>query len=74
MLVSLKLIAGGLSTISILGSGIGIGIVFGALILGVSRNPSLNKQLFNYTLLGFALCEAIALFGLMITFLILFAF
>jgi F-type H+-transporting ATPase subunit c len=40
----------------------------------VSRNPNLLKQLFVYAILGFALTEAIALFGLMMAFLILFAF
>lgn len=67
-----QLIGAGLATISLAGSGVGIGIVFGALVLGYARNPLLNKQLFTYTILGFALTEAIALFGLMITFIILF--
>lgn len=67
-----QLIGGGLATISLAGSGVGIGIVFGALVLGTARNPLLNKQLFTYAILGFALTEAIALFGLMITFIILF--
>jgi F-type H+-transporting ATPase subunit c len=40
----------------------------------LARNPYLGKQLFVYAILGFALTEAIALFGLMISFLILFAF
>jgi len=53
---------------------VGIGVVFGCLIVGVSRNPSMMKQLFSYAILGFALTEAIALFGLMMAFLILFAF
>jgi len=74
MLQASKFIAAGLSTISILGSGIGIGVVFGALIVSISRNPYLQKELFLYAILGFALCEAIALFGLMVTFLILFGF
>ena len=69
-----QLLGGGLATISIAGSGVGIGIVFGALILGVSRNPSIKQQLFIYAILGFALSEAVALFGLMMSFLILFAF
>jgi hypothetical protein len=38
----------------------------------VARNPSLAKQLFGYAILGFALTEAIALFALMMGFLILF--
>jgi len=43
------------------------------LIHSVARNPSLAKQLFGYAILGFALTEAIALFALMMAFLILFA-
>ncbi len=69
-----KLIGAGLSTISIGGAGVGIGTLFGCFVLSLARNPSMMKSLFTYTILGFALTEAIALFGLMITFLILFAF
>ena len=54
------------------GVGAGIGIVFGSLIHSVSRNPSLSKQLFGYAILGFALSEAMALFALLVAFLILF--
>ena len=67
-------IGAGLSTISLAGAGVGIGSVFSALIMAFSRNPSLEKQLFSYAILGFALTEAIALFGLMMAFLILFGF
>jgi F-type H+-transporting ATPase subunit c len=74
MLEAAKLIGAGLATIGVAGSGAGIGIVFGALIIGYSRNPSLKQQLFTYAILGFALSEAIALFSLMVTFLILFTF
>jgi len=69
-----KFIGAGIATVSLAGSGIGIGIVFSSLITAVARNPSLAKQLFVYTILGFALTEAIALFGLMVGFLILFGF
>jgi len=69
-----KLVGGGAATISLSGAGVGIGIVFAGLMLAYSRNPYLLKQLFIYAILGFALTEAIALFGLMVTFLILFAF
>jgi F0F1-type ATP synthase membrane subunit c/vacuolar-type H+-ATPase subunit K len=31
---------------------------FGSLITAVARNPSLTKQLFSYSILGFALTEA----------------
>jgi len=72
LLQSSKFIGAGLATISLAGSGVGIGTVFAALVNAMARNPSLGRQLFIYTILGFALTEAIALFGLMMAFLILF--
>jgi len=72
MVDSAKLIGAGLATISLAGSGVGIGTVFSGLMISVARNPFLIKQLFIYAILGFALTEAIALFGLMMAFLILF--
>jgi F-type H+-transporting ATPase subunit c len=35
---------GGLATIGLAGAGVGIGTVFGALVLGISRNPSLKMS------------------------------
>ena len=72
LLQSAKLIGAGLATIGLTGVGAGIGLVFGALVLAYARNPSLKQQLFGYTILGFALTESIALFALMMDFLILF--
>jgi F-type H+-transporting ATPase subunit c len=40
--------------------------------MGISRNPNLKDDLFRFAILGLALTEAIALFSLMIAFLILF--
>lgn len=69
-----KLIGAGLSTIGLIGSGVGIGFIFGSLLISISRNPSLQNELMKTAILGFALTEAIALFALMMAFLILFAF
>jgi len=69
----LRLVAAGLATISISGAGVGIGLIFSGLLNAYSRNPNLEQKLFTYALLGFALTEAIALFGLMVVFLILYA-
>jgi len=69
-----KLIGAGFATMALAGAGVGIGTVFASLINAVARNPSLTKQLFGYAILGFALTEAIALFALMMAFLILFVF
>lgn len=73
LLNAAKYIGAGLATIGLAGAGVGIGTVFGALILGISRNPNLKDELFKVAILGFALTEAIALFALMIVFLLLFA-
>merc|ERR1739838_985201 len=68
-----KFIGAGAATVGVAGSGAGIGNVFGSLIIGYARNPSLKQQLFSYAILGFALSEAMGLFCLMVAFLILFA-
>jgi F-type H+-transporting ATPase subunit c len=73
LLQAAKYIGAGLATIGLAGAGVGIGTVFGSLVIGISRNPSLKDELFKMAILGFALTEAIALFALMIVFLILFA-
>ena len=74
MYEGLKLVASGLATSSLIGSGVGIGVIFGNLLRAIAHNPHQGKNLFMYAILGFALTEAIALFGLMMAFLILFAF
>jgi F-type H+-transporting ATPase subunit c len=66
-------IGAGLATIGLAGAGVGIGNVFGSLVLAVSRNPQERDELFRLAMIGFALTEAIALFALMMAFLILFS-
>lgn len=72
MIQAAKIIGTGLATTGLIGAGVGIGVVFGALIIGVSRNPSLRGQLFAYAILGFAFAEATGLFALMMAFLLLY--
>lgn len=72
MIQAAKIIGTGLATTGLIGAGVGIGVVFGALILGVARNPSLRGQLFSYAILGFAFSEATGLFALMMAFLLLY--
>lgn len=67
-----RLLGAGLSTIGLTGAGVGIGTIFGGFLLAVARNPNLKNVMFAYVLLGFALTEAIALFALMMGFLLLF--
>uniref|UniRef100_T1FLC8 NADH-ubiquinone oxidoreductase chain 4 n=1 Tax=Helobdella robusta TaxID=6412 RepID=T1FLC8_HELRO len=47
-----KILGAGLATIGLAGAGVGVGLVFAALINSTSRNPSLRPQLFSYTILG----------------------
>ena len=74
MLIEAKIIGAGLATIGMIGAGVGVGTVFGSLILGTSRNPSLKSDLLSFAILGFALAEATGLFCLMIAFFLLYAF
>lgn len=69
-----KLIGAGLAVIGLSGVGVGIGNVFSSFISSVARNPSAQSTIFPTTMLGFALVEAVALYALLIAFLILFAF
>ena len=73
MIGNTQVIGAGLATIGLAGAGAGIGNVFGSLVIAVSRNPQEQGELFRLAILGFALTEAIALFALMMAFLILFS-
>ncbi|KAL0615692.1 ATP synthase F complex subunit C3, mitochondrial [Plecturocebus cupreus] len=68
-----KLLGAGAATVGVAGSEAGTGTVFGSLVIGYTRNPSLKQQLFSYAILGFALPETLGLFCLMVALLILFA-
>lgn len=69
-----KLIGAGLATLPLFGAGIGIGNVFGSYLSGALRNPSAAASQQTNLLLGFALCEATGLFGLVVSFVMLFGF
>jgi F-type H+-transporting ATPase subunit c len=67
-----KYIGAGLAATALIGAGIGIGNVFSSYLEGALRNPSAAASQRTNLLLGFALCEATGLFGLVVAFLILF--
>jgi F-type H+-transporting ATPase subunit c len=62
---NLNLVGYGLSAI---GPGIGVGLIFAAYINGVARQPEARGMLQPIAFLGFALAEALALFGLVLAF------
>ena len=67
-----KALGAGLAVIALAGVGIGIGNIFAAMVTTVGRNPAARDAVFPIGILGFALTEAVALFALLISFLILF--
>lgn len=62
---SLAIVGYGLSAI---GPGIGVGLIFAAYVSGVARQPEARGILQPIAILGFALAEALALFGLVLAF------
>lgn len=69
-----KLLAAALALLPIAGVGVGLGMIFSSYNLGVSRNPSAREDLDKKFFLLFALTEALAIFALVISLVILFVF
>ena len=67
-----KMIGAGLAVIALAGVGVGIGNIFSSLVSSIARNPAARGEVFGIGILGFALTEAISLFALLVSFLILF--
>ena len=67
-----KEIGAGISMIALTGVGIGLGNIFSTLVSSIARNPAARPHVFGLGMLGFALTEAVALYALLIAFLILF--
>ncbi len=71
-LTMLKAIGAGIASISMIGSGIGLGMVFGKFFEAVGRQPAVEDKLKTYLFIGMALVEAVALFAFVIAAMILF--
>ena len=68
-----KLIEAALALIPIAGVGVGLGLIFSSYNEAVGRNPSAVELLEKKFLLTFALTEALAIFALVIAFMIMFS-
>lgn len=68
-----KLIGAGIAVIPLLGVGIGLGTLFGNVIAVIGRNPSAADSAKGVSFLYFALIEAIGLFALGVSFMILYS-
>ncbi|RRR66493.1 MAG: ATP synthase F0 subunit C [Candidatus Viridilinea halotolerans] len=55
-----------------IGPGIGIGIIVAGALQAMGRNPEMQNTLVTYMFIGIAFTEALAIFGLLISFMIAF--
>jgi len=67
-----KFIGAGLSMIGALGAGVGIGLSVQGAVQGMARNPDAYGNLLVNMILGIAFSEAIAIYCLVVAFLMLF--
>ncbi len=70
-----KLLAAGIAIgLGAIGPGLGEGFVAGKALEAMGRNPSIKDELFTRMIIGMAITESTAIYAMVITFLILFAF
>ena len=72
-LEAVKLLAGAIALLPLLGVGIGLGLIFASYNEAVGRNPGAAELLDKKFLLTFALTEALAIFALLVSFYLVFA-
>ena len=66
-----KMIGAGLAVVGLGGVGIGLGNIFATFISSVARNPAAKDEVQVAMWIGFALVEAVALYALLLSFLLL---
>ena len=71
-LETMKLLAAALALLPLFGVGIGLGMIFASYNTAVGRNPSAATLLDKKFFLTFALTEALAIFALVVSLIILF--
>lgn len=68
----IKLLATALALLPMVAVALALGRIFEAWLTGVARNPGTSEKLKEVGYLAFALTEAVALFALIVAFIILF--
>ena len=71
-LTMIKAIGAGIAALGMIGSGFGLGNIFGKFFEAVARQPSVEASLRTSLFIGMALIEAIALFAFVIAMMIIF--
>lgn len=67
-----KVFAAALALIPLFGVGLGLGKLFSSFVEAVGRNPGAKKDVFQIGLIGAAMTEAIAIFSLVVSLIIIF--
>ena len=65
-------IGAGIAVLTGLGAGIGIGIATGKAVEAIARQPEAKNDVRSTLILGCALAEATAIYGLVVAFLVIF--
>ncbi len=69
----LKFLAIGIAIgLAAIGSGVGIGMIVSKAIESTGRNPEMHGKIFNMMILGAALTEALAIYALVLSLMMLF--
>jgi ATP synthase F0 subunit c len=72
LVTGLKAIGAGLAMTGAIGAGAGIGILVGGAVQGIARNPDASGAIQTNMILGIAFAEAVAIYALVVAFIILF--
>ncbi len=70
--MDLTAIGAGIAALTGIGAGIGIGIATGKAVDAVARQPEANGKIMSLLLLGGALAEATAIYGMVVAIIIIF--
>lgn len=71
-LEAVKILAGAIALFPLFGVGIGLGMIFSSYNEAVGRNPGAAELLDKKYFLAFALTEALAIFALLVSFVLVF--
>ncbi len=69
----LKYVGAGLACLAMLGAAVGVGNIFASYLQAAIRNPSAAQQQFGNLIFGFAVTEALGIFGFVIALVLIFA-
>lgn len=67
-----KAIGAGLAMIGVIGPGVGIGLLVQGALNAIGRNPEASGQITTNMILGIAFAEAVAIYALVVSLIILF--